>query len=289
MTTVAVTGAAGYLGRPLCAHLARRGFAVRALVRDPASFAMPGVQAGRCELPDVLDTALLAGVDAVVHAAYATREPDVDRARRVNEDGTRRVLDAARTAGVGRVVFVSTIDARPDAPSYYARSKHVLEGLLSPERDLVLRPGFILSAEGRGRFQELVAAMRSTHVVPLFGGGHQPLQTVHVDDVCEAIARAIERGLTGAVNVAEPDPVSLGTFLRMTAARARVRVLFVPLPFGPVLAGLRVVEALRLPFPLRSESLLGMRGLRVVPVADDLARLDLRVRPAAESLAAIFP
>jgi nucleoside-diphosphate-sugar epimerase len=112
---------------------------------------------------------------------------------------------------------------------------------------------------------------------------------VHVDDVCEAIARAIERGLGGAVNVAEPEPISLAAFLRMTAARAHVRVLFVPLPFAPILAVLRTVEALRLPFPLRSESLLGMRGLRVAPVAADLARLDLRVRPAAESLATIFP
>jgi NAD dependent epimerase/dehydratase family enzyme len=125
--------------------------------------------------------------------------------------------------------------------------------------------------------------------VPLFGGGRQPLQTDHVDDVCEAVARAIERGVTGAVNVAEPEPISLAAFLHMTAARARVRCLFVPLPFAPILAVLRAVEALGLPFPLRSESLLGMRGLRVVPVAADLARLELRVRPAAESLAAIFP
>jgi NADH dehydrogenase len=288
MKTVAVTGAAGYLGRPLCERLVGAGFAVRALVRDPGAFAMPGVQAMRCDLPDVLDADALTGADVLVHAAYATRETDVDRARRVNEDGTRRVLDAARAAGA-RTVFVSTIDARPDAPSYYARSKHALEALLSPERDLVLRPGFILAAEGRGRFQELVGAMRSTHVVPLFGGGHQPLQTVHVDDVGEALVRALERDVTGAVNVAEREPVSLGAFLRMTAARAGIRVLFVPVPFGPILAALRVVERLRLPFPLRSESLLGMRGLRVVPVAADLARLDLRVRPAAESLAAIFP
>jgi nucleoside-diphosphate-sugar epimerase len=287
MTTVAVTGAAGYLGRPLCARLVREGHAVRALVRDPSSFAMPGVQAVRCELPDGIDAEALAGADVLVHAAYATRETDVDRARRVNEDGTRRLLAAARAAGA-RTVFVSTIDARPDAPSYYARSKHTLEALLSPDRDLVLRPGFILAPEGRGRFQELVGAMRSTHVVPLFGGGHQPLQTVHVDDVGEALVRALARGITGAVNVAEPEPVSLGAFLRMTAARAGIRCLFVPLPFGPILAGLRVVESLRLPFPLRAESLLGMRGLRVVPVAADLARLDLRVRPAAESLAAIF-
>lgn len=284
--TVVVTGASGYLGRPLCRRLAAHGFTVRALVRDPA--AMPDVPAGRLDLPDVLDDAMLAGADAVVHAAYATKETDVARARRVNEEGTRRVLAAARAAGVGRVLFVSTVDARADAPSYYARSKHALEALFDPGRDLVVRPGFILAPEGAGRFQELVASMRRTGVVPLFGGGRQLLQTVHVDDVAEAIARALARDCTGALNVAEPDPLPLADFFRLVAQHAGIRCRFVSLPFAPVLAGLAVIEALGLPFPLRRESVLALRGLHPVPVAEDLRRLDLRVRPAAESLADVF-
>ena len=128
-------------------------------------------------------------------------------------------------------------------------------------------------------------AMRRTHALPLFGGGRQPLQTVHVDDVCEAIARALERNLTGALNVAEPDSIPFATFLRMMARQLGIRCLFLPLPFTPVLAGVRAAEALRLPFPLRSESLLGIKALRRVPVAEDLRRLDLRVRSAGESLA----
>lgn len=284
--TVVVTGANGYLGRPLCRRLAERGFDVRALVRDPA--AMADVPAGRLDLPDVLDETMLAGAGAVVHAAYATKETDVARARRVNEDGTRRVLAAARAAGVGRVVFVSTVDARPDAPSYYARSKHALEALFDPARDLVVRPGFILAREGAGRFQELVGSMRRTGVVPLFGGGRQLLQTVHVDDVAEALARALARDVTGAINVAEPDPLPLADFFRQVAARAGIRCRFVSLPFAPVLAALSVIETLGLPFPLRRESVLALRGLRPVPVADDLRRLDLRVRPAAESLADVL-
>jgi nucleoside-diphosphate-sugar epimerase len=119
----------------------------------------------------------------------------------------------------------------------------------------------------------------------LFDGGRQPLQTVHVDDVCEAVVRAMERGITGALNVAEPDPPTLAAFMRMLAERLRVRCLFLPLPFAPVLAAVRAAEALRLPVPLRSESLLGLKGLRSLPVAEDLRRLDLKARSARESLA----
>jgi len=281
---VAVTGASGSLGRHLCAHLVGRGREVRALVRRPDAFSMPGVTAARCDLPAALDEGALAGAAAVVHCAYATRATDLEEARRVNEDGTRRILDAARRAGVPRFVFVSTIIAGPDAPSYYARSKHALEGLLDRERDLAVRPGLILAREGHGLFQQMRDTMSRTRVMPLFDGGRQPLQTVHIDDVCEAIGRALDRDLTGTVNVAEPDALALGTFLRMMAARLRIRCRFVRLPFGPVFTVVRLIERAGLPFPLRSESMLGLRALRRQAVDADLARLGLVPRSAAASL-----
>lgn len=284
--TVAVTGASGMLGEYICDSLLHRGWEVRALVRDPDTFRdrRADVRVGRCDLPDEIDESLLEGAGALVHCAYATRVTDLTEARRVNEDGTRRLVDASRRAGVPTFVFISTVAACAEAPNYYARSKYVLEHLLDPGRDLILRPGLILAKQGHGLFQQMRDVTRRTHLVPLFGGGVQPLQTVHVDDVCEALARALDRGVTGAINVAEPSPASLAEFMRMLAARLGVRCLFLPLPFGPVLAAVRLVEALHVPFPLKSQSLLGLKGLRQVPVREDLKRLDMVARSAAESL-----
>jgi nucleoside-diphosphate-sugar epimerase len=286
---VAITGASGFIGGALCRALAGRGWEVRALVREPDRWAaLPGVRAFRCDLPDAVDEAALAGAAAVVHCAYATRETDLERARRVNEDGTRMLLERSRRAGVPRMIFVSTVAAAADAPSYYARSKHALEQLFDPARDAIVRPGLVVGAGGHGLFQQLLDNMRRLRVVPLFGGGRQPLQTVHVDDLCEGIARVLERDLSGAFNIAEPDPPTLGDFLRAMAARLGIRCAFVSLPFAPMLAGVRALESMRVPFPIRSESLLGLQGLRRVAVEDDLRRLDLRVRPAADSLAAVL-
>jgi NADH dehydrogenase len=285
MTAVAVTGASGFVGGALCPALAARGFEVRALVRDPACFPpLHGVRAFHCDLPDSIDESAVAGAAAVVHCAYATRETDPERMRRVNEEGTRRLLDAARAAGA-RVVFISTVAAAANAPNYYARSKHALEALFDPARDAIVRPGLVIGKDGHGLFQQLLDNMQRLGVVPVFGGGRQPLQTVHIDDLCEAVGRIVERDLAGAFNVAEPDPPTFSAFLHQMAERLGIRVRFVPLPFGPVLAAVRVIEALHLPFPLRSESLLGLKGLQQVPVEDDLRRLELRARPAAESLA----
>jgi NADH dehydrogenase len=288
--TVVVTGAAGFLGGHLCRAFLARGFAVRALVRRPEAASLPeGVEVARLALPDAIDDESLVGVDAVVHAAWDVRDTDAARAERTNVEGTRRLLLAARAAGVPRFVFVSSVAASPDAPNAYGRTKAAAEELLDPTRDCVVRPGTVLARGGGGIFGLMRDLMRTVHVVPLFGGGRQPLQTVHVDDVCEAVVRVVERRVTGAVNVAEPDPLPFREVLRRTAARMGVRCAFVPLPLAPVLAVVRAAERLGLPTPLRSESLLGMAGLRAVPVADDLRRLDLRARGVEESLADVFP
>jgi NADH dehydrogenase len=285
---VAVTGAAGFLGGALTRHLVASGFEVRALVRDPSRFGEPGVATvGRCDLPDVLDDAVFDGTDAVVHCAWATRVTDQVAARAANEEGSRRVFEAARVHGVRQIVFVSSIAARPDAPSQYGRSKYVVEQLLDPARDLVVRPGLVIGRDGQGLFQQLRGSMQRLRVVPVFDGGRQPLQTVHVDDVCEAIRRGLERGLTGTVAVAEPEPIPMATFLRLMADRFGVRCVFVPIPFGPALGTLRRFEAWGVSLPLRSESLLGLAGMRPVEVRADLARLGMTVRSAAESLAAV--
>ena len=273
MTTVAITGASGFLGGALCRACAARGWTVRALVRDPARFAgEPGVTPIRFDLPDHIDYVSLAGADVVVHCAYATRETDLARARRVNEEGTRRLLDTARRAGVPRAIFVSTIAAARDAPNYYARSKHALEQLFDPARDAIVRPGLIVGPDGHsGLFSSSWTTCGGCASCRSSAAERSRWNTVDVDDVCEAIARIIERDLTGAFNVAEPDPPTFRAFLDAMAARLGLRVRFVPLPFGPVLAAVRGIESLRVPFPLRSESLLGLQGVRRrVEVAGDL-------------------
>ena len=286
---IAVTGAAGFLGRYLCRALVAQGRTVRGLVRDPeaARPLLPGVELLRCDLSQAVAPASLTDCAVLIHAAYATKETDPVRMRLVNETGSRQLFQAARAQGVRRIVLISTVAADPQAPNYYARSKAAVEALCDAERDLIVRPGLILGREGQGLFQQMRNLMRTLHVVPLFGGGRQPLQTVHVDDVCTAVDRALDLGLTGAVNVAEPTPLTLGDFLRAVAQTHRIRCLFVPLPFGPALRLVQGLERLGVPVPLRSESLLGMQGLRAVPVAADLVRLGVNARAAIDSLRAL--
>jgi len=105
---VLVTGSAGRVGRAIHIRLATAGHAVAGLDNSPSSTTQ--------WVGDINDTGLLAkavrGMDAVVHTAalHAPHVPYATEAtfRRINVDGTRRLLDAASAAGVGRIVFTST-------------------------------------------------------------------------------------------------------------------------------------------------------------------------------------
>ena len=287
---IAVTGATGFIGRNLSNHFARHGWEVRALVRDTEArpWAEQGVKSFECVLPDEIDSAALRDASAVIHCAYVTRHKDLAEARRVNEAGTQRMIEICRAAGVPRFVFISSQSAHDGALSYYGQSKRAVELRLTSGRDLVIRPGLVLGPGDAGLFARMCETLRHSAVIPLFGGGRQPLQTVHIDDLCDALLAAILKDLTGTFTVAEPDPIPMRDFLSALAGRLGRRPLFLPVPMAPALAVFRAIELLRIRLPVSSENLLGLKQMRADDTQRDLATLGIRARTALESLNDLF-
>ena len=283
---VCVTGASGFLGRHLCEHFQRQGSEVRALMRHPETypFREPGIKAYECDLPTDIDQAAFDGADIVIHCAYTTRQTSAEQAFSVNYLGTKAVYGLSRTHQASRFVFISSTAAHTNAESYYGRSKCSLERLFDPSRDLVIRPGLILGAGENTRFSQMTRLIQGMGVVPIVGGS-PILQTIHIDDLCKAIGLALHKRLTGTFVVAEPQGLPITDFFRLIAAQLHRRCIFIRLPMRPTLALLRVIEALGIPFPLTTESLLGLKQLIHMPSEDDLARIGIDVMPAEQSVA----
>ena len=118
--TVLVTGMSGLIGGVLRRHLEGK-YELSALNRRP----IPGV---KCHQADIADLDAIAaafdGVDTVVHLAARTGSSDsFDEILRANVIGTHNVFEAARRAGVGRVVYASsgaTVSAWERDPPYSA-------------------------------------------------------------------------------------------------------------------------------------------------------------------------
>src|SRR5512137_1467583 len=107
MKTCAVTGATGYVGGRLKAALQQSGWRVMEWSRQAAG----GKATVNFRLGQEVDPQRLAGTEALVHCAYdfsARRWKDIER---VNVAGTENLFRAARTAGVERIVFISSLSA----------------------------------------------------------------------------------------------------------------------------------------------------------------------------------
>jgi UDP-glucose 4-epimerase len=222
---VAVTGVSGFLGQRLLPLLDASPAVARVVgldVRDPARRARK-LTYHRADVVNSDLTPFLQGVDTIVHLA-AIMGPTLDDAliTRVNCDGTRRVVEAAARAGVGRIVRVSS------AAVYGAWENNPVP--ITEDAPLRPNPGYlpaILDAECERILSEWVDARAGRtatqlRVAPVVGPGNQsvfaaaatgrppvalrhpnaPVQVVHVDDVARALLMAVERPLAGAFNVA---------------------------------------------------------------------------------------
>jgi nucleoside-diphosphate-sugar epimerase len=302
---VLVTGASGFVGGALVARLLADGVRVRGLVRSAEKGARLAALGMEPVVGDLIDPAVLpravAGCALVFHVGAATGGA-LALQYEVNVTAVGRLADAAATAGVGRLVHVSSLAAygygppavvTEDSPlcpgvEYYGQSKALGEAMLrrrAAARGLpfaILRPGLIYGP--RSGFWT-GGAFRLMDRTPAFlpGAADQPCPAVFVDDVVDLLITAAEHpGAVGeAFNaVSDPQP-TLRDFLGAYAAMAGREVLL-PIPLAVLrgVAGLAEV-GLRLysePQPVRAmvDSLIANR--RVYPMDKAARLLDWRAK-----------
>lgn len=249
-----------------------RGHQVRGMVR-------PQSARGRVPLSDewiyVADMAdpperlagAVAGMEAVIHCAAVTSEgaPDEALSRRVNVEGTRKLFEAARAAGVRRWVQISSMSAHPGSTSVYGRTKlgadEVLRAAGPPPAWTILRPSLIYGPGGKGLVEKTLQLMRKLPAVPVVGSGEEPIRPVYVDDVAAAALTCLEHEAAAGKTymIGGADEISLNEFMRRLARARGLRrpLIHIPLPICFIMAkGLGVL--VKNP-PLTVDNVLGVR------------------------------
>jgi len=209
------------VGRHVTTLLAGRGHQVRALVRrdDPgrAAAALPAERTpGDLADPAAL-AALTRGADVIVHLVGIIVEAGAATFEAVHVEGTRRLLTAAREAGVRRFVHMSAVGARdePGATRYH-RTKWRAEELVrsSGLSHAIFRPSIISGPENRP-IRTLARLHRWSPLVPVFGDGGFAMQPVWIGDVALAFALAAERpALSGVFELGGPATLTYEEFVR---------------------------------------------------------------------------
>lgn len=187
---ILVSGGVGVMGARLVKDLAAAGHRVRALTlpADPYVERLAGVDAeivfGDITRPETL-AGLFDSVTTVFHLAGVILSTDPSVFRRVNTEGTRNMVEAARRAGVGHFVFVSSTSAI-DPISEYAHSKAEAEKIVrsaAPMAWTIVRPTLVYERAGGQEFLGFLESLLKYPVVPFVGKGLALKNPVHVDDM----------------------------------------------------------------------------------------------------------
>jgi UDP-glucose 4-epimerase len=250
--TVAVTGPTGEIGKPFIRALERSkevtkivGMARRPF--DPKAHGWKKTTYRQGDITDLDDVrALVAGADVVVHLAFIVLDAS-DGTRDINLQGSRNVFEAARDAGVKRLVYTSSVaaygfhDENPDTLTEdveprgtdsfpYSAQKAELEAVLdevlagSTTDAYVFRPVIVAGPDATMLVQampyvrlneKLPGAIRALFeqvpvLKPVLPDPGIPLQLVHHDDVATALRSAVlGRGKPGVYNLAAEDTITV--------------------------------------------------------------------------------
>jgi NADH dehydrogenase len=217
-----VTGAFGYSGKYIAARLLEAGVRVRTLTHSPRRANPFG---GKVEAhpfnfdnPAALVESLRGA--AVLYNTYwirfNTREPGFQHAAAVSN--TLKLFEAARQAGVPRVVHTSITNPSEDSPLEYFKGKAVLERTLKESglSHAILRPNVLFGREDI-LINNIAWTLRRLPVFGVFGDGQYRLQPMHVDDFA---ALAVEQGKDRANRVIDAIGPETFTYRRLVERSA---------------------------------------------------------------------
>jgi len=233
---VAVFGGTGFLGRRVAGHLLSQGFEAWIASRSPSR--QPPAKGLQWMGADINDegqvAAAVAGAYGVVNAVSLYRERGRETFDALHVGAAERLARQAQRAGVTRLVHVSGIGADARSRSRYIRSRG--EGELAVRaafrNAIVIRPAVMFGRDD-AFLNTLVQLLKRLPAYPLFGRGQTRLQPVHVEDVAEAIARALLPGAAcpATYEFGGPRVFTYEELLRAVADRLGKRPALFSVPF----------------------------------------------------------
>jgi len=286
--TVIITGANGFVGSFLVNYFVEKKWQVRAFARKPIQQQSPLIQYYPFDLANTVEESAFVEADFLIHCAvakYSVKTPDSDE---INIQGTKKLLELSRKHKLKKIIFFSTMSAHREAKSHYGKHKLSLESIFDLEQDVVLKPGLILGPDG-GLFSNIRTTIQKSKFIPLIDGGKQPIQTIHIGQLAEAIEVILDKLLAGCFYLGETQAITMKTFYKGIAQAMGVKRSFVFLPSFFVGSILSLVELLRINLSISSENLSGLKALKSFDTQESGEKLGIQFREFKETVQKVMP
>ncbi len=237
MARILLLGSTGFVGRGVAHKILDVGHQLRVLVRDPMKAAAFKVRGAQVVVGDALNPSTVSqaasGVEHII-SLVAVRRNRPQSYLAVNVDGPRLLGEAAMTAGVQSVVFVSAIGAKLDPHFKYFTSRWMGEQELAKTgvTGTILRFSFVIAEEG-GILNDFERALVGPFAI-IPGSGQAKMQPILREDAARCIVEAIAKPelLGKIIDLGGPEVVTYEAMFDwfLTARRIRKAKLKLPVP-----------------------------------------------------------
>jgi NADH dehydrogenase len=188
------------------------------------------------------------GIETVVHSAFITADIKEGRDasyQRVNVDGTRNVVEAAKRAGVKKIVLVSGLGTKPGKPGSYMQGRYLAEQIVK-NGELswsILQPS-VQFGEHAAFFKGLADLIRTAPVVPVIGTSQRKFQPIWVEDVAQCLIQQIRNASRNGKTyvVGGPEQFTYAEILDMLANSLGKQRLKAPLPMPLAYLGAAMMQ-----------------------------------------------
>jgi uncharacterized protein YbjT (DUF2867 family) len=235
---ILVTGGTGFIGRRLVARLMAEGRAVRCLLNKQRAERLPWDSPPEIVVGSILDDEALfravSGVDVVIHlenAQWWGRPRDLER---IELNGARQLVTAARAARVGRIITLSHLGASPSAAYPLLRYKGMVEDAIKTSglAYTIIRSGLAFG-EDDSFVNHLAMQLRvSPGIFFMPGRGEVVLHPIYVDDLVMAVCASLDTidAVDQVIEIGGAETITLEDLIRTVMRVSSAPRLIVGVP-----------------------------------------------------------